>query len=143
VSSSYDFVGNVLRTREFQEYGSVERSVDTYFSYDHRGRLLKVEKQVDNGSGLVEDEPKQTLAEMSYNELGQLIDKNLHGGIDGVRYIYNIRGWLKSMNSNKFLIILERTRLMPLIMMVFLGLSLRIMVVEIVFLLGMLILVIN
>jgi RHS repeat-associated protein len=39
---------------------------------------------------------------MSYNELGQLIDKNLHGGIDGVRYAYNIRGWLKSMNSNKF-----------------------------------------
>jgi RHS repeat-associated protein len=63
---------------------------------------LKVEKQVDNGSGLVEDEPKQTLAEMSYNELGQLIDKNLHGGIDGVKYAYNIRGWLKSMNSNKF-----------------------------------------
>ena len=38
---------------------------------------------------------------MEYNELGQLINKKLNGSID-VKYAYNIRGWLKKINSQKF-----------------------------------------
>jgi hypothetical protein len=43
------------------------------------------------------------LAENKYNELGQLIEKNLHieegAPIQSIDYRYNIRGWLKSING--------------------------------------------
>jgi hypothetical protein len=45
------------------------------------------------------------LAEYNYNELGQLVKKNLHGNsssrLQGIDYRYNIRGWLTSINNAK------------------------------------------
>jgi RHS repeat-associated protein len=46
------------------------------------------------------------LADYSYNELGQLVDKKLHdtGGnnfLQSVDYRYNIRGWLRSINNSQ------------------------------------------
>ncbi|MEP1033078.1 DUF6443 domain-containing protein [Ekhidna sp.] len=43
---------------------------------------------------------KISLAENHYNELGELIEKDLHGGEQSLDYSYNIRGWLTSMNSS-------------------------------------------
>ena len=49
--------------------------------------------------------PEVELAEYNYNELGQLVKKNLHKTtttrLQGVDYRYNIRGWLTSINNAK------------------------------------------
>ena len=70
--------------------------IDTYFDYDHRGRLLTVKQGVDNKT-------PHMLAKMEYNEIGQLNKKTLHGNASlYVKYAYNIRGWLKSIDGSKF-----------------------------------------
>lgn len=73
------------------------RSVGRRFEYDHAGRLINTWHSVDDRDSIL-------LVKNEYNELGQLIDKNLHG-VNGVEfeqsidYRYNIRGWLSSMNG--------------------------------------------
>lgn len=67
------------------------------FDYDHAGRLLKTFHKIGTNQEVL-------LSENKYNELGQLIDKNLHV-VDNtpkqsVDYRYNIRGWLTSINNS-------------------------------------------
>jgi len=67
------------------------------YGYDHAGRLMTVDHTVNNGSPV-------RMVSNSYNELGQLVEKNLHdmqeeGCLQSVDYKYNIRGWLKRINS--------------------------------------------
>lgn len=101
LSTKYDFAGKIVRTRQVQVFGTNPAvTVNKTFIYDHAGRLLKTEQQIvgDTPNGNV------TLAENTYNELGQLITKNLHkvsSGVylQGLDYSYNIRGWLKSINN--------------------------------------------
>ena len=96
VSNVYDFVGNVLRTKEYQNVSGHTKVIDTYFDYDHRGRLLTVKQGVDNKT-------PHMLAKMEYNEIGQLNKKTLHGNASlYVKYAYNIRGWLKNIDGSKF-----------------------------------------
>ncbi len=73
---------------------TTERSYD----YDHMGRLLEVRHQT-------EAQTEVLLAENSYNELGELDEKDLHSLDNGsthkqsVDYSYNIRGWLTQINN--------------------------------------------
>lgn len=69
------------------------------FTYDHAERLIKAEHQLRVDS--VNNE-KVTLAEYTYDELGRLITKNLHGRIYPISYSYNVRNWLNGINSEKF-----------------------------------------
>ncbi len=68
------------------------------YSYDHADRVVKITHQL--GSGEV-----VTLAENSYNELGQLLNKKLHQSpshlteLQKLDYSYNIRGWLNGINQ--------------------------------------------
>ncbi len=68
------------------------------YNYDHMGRLLDVRHQINGQSEVM-------LAESSYNELGELKEKDLHSLDNGatrkqsVDYRYNIRGWLTSINN--------------------------------------------
>ncbi|PZR04058.1 MAG: hypothetical protein DI539_25820, partial [Flavobacterium psychrophilum] len=67
--------------------------------YDHRGRVLKVYQTIDAN-------PKVLIASNQYNELGQLVEKNIHSTNDGnsfmqsIDYRYNIRGWLTHINNS-------------------------------------------
>lgn len=54
--------------------------------------------------------PEQLLASNTYDELGQLISKNVGGtdvtgtqGLQKVDYTYNIRGWLKGINDTNYI----------------------------------------
>jgi hypothetical protein len=51
----------------------------------------------------VNTQPEFLMAEMTYNELGQLIEKNLYNPtgviMQSVDYSYNIRGWLNGINT--------------------------------------------
>jgi RHS repeat-associated protein len=86
-------------------FGSVPNTITRTFDYDHAGRLLKTWHQV-GATGT-----KTLLSKNEYNELGQLVTKNLHN-IDPpattdasrvykqtVDYRYNIRGWLTKVND--------------------------------------------
>jgi RHS repeat-associated protein len=88
-----------METKVSQLFNNVTSTVSKYYTYDHMGRLLKMEQQIaGDGNG------KVTLASMDYNELGQLIRKDLHSTstalpLQSVDYQYNIRGWLTQINS--------------------------------------------
>ncbi len=67
------------------------------FTYDHADRVLTVKHQVN-----IQEEV--TIANISYNEMGQLLSKKLHTSasrpteLQKLDYGYNIRGWLSNMN---------------------------------------------
>lgn len=67
------------------------------FTYDHLDRLQKVTHKINS-------QPEVTLTELSYNELSQVIEKDL-GKVgtaplaQSVDYQYNIKGWLTHINN--------------------------------------------
>lgn len=102
VTNAYDFSGNV--TRSFQTHDPLgttstpDIEVTRIMAYDHGNRLLTVDHQVD-------DQSLVRLATYTYNELGELIEKDLHSEDNGsnyrqsIDYQYNIRGWLTAIND--------------------------------------------
>ena len=47
----------------------------------------------------LDDNPEERIAHNEYNELGELITKDLHEGEQFLDYSYNIRGWLTAIND--------------------------------------------
>ena len=97
-SSLYDFVGKVLKTKTTHSDGTNAYETTERFEYDHAGRLLKTYYQLNGGNEVL-------LISNSYNEIGELIEKELHSEDGGssfaqsLDYRYNIRGWLTSIND--------------------------------------------
>lgn len=85
-------------TKSKQEHGSLFTRL-TETDYDHRGRVLKTYSTLDSS-------PRTMLTSNTYNEVGQLIEKNIHstdnGGsfLQSTDYRYNIRGWMTSINKS-------------------------------------------
>jgi RHS repeat-associated protein len=97
VSQKFDFSGKLLESRQVQLFDSQTLVVTEQFTYDHAGRLLQRTHKTGERAAVV-------LAEMEYNELGQLSEKSLHEMTPNVfmqqiDYNYNIRGWMTSMNN--------------------------------------------
>jgi hypothetical protein len=94
-SSQYDFTGSVIREKIVHQ-GRQTVQVGKRYEYDHRGRLLKVYHQINAG-------PEILLTDNHYNEMGELMEKNLHAIDDkflqSLDYRYTINGWLSSMND--------------------------------------------
>ena len=92
VETQLDFTGRVVQSKTTHTKGSNAAivTIDT-FTYDHIGRVTKQTQSI-NGQ-------EETIAENSYDALGQLITKKVGGGLQDVDYKYNIRGWLKSINE--------------------------------------------
>ena len=98
-TNTYDFVGKLLTSTEAYT-GQVAQTITKNFTYDHAGRLEKVEQQIsgDTRNGNV------VLAQNDYNELGQLMLKKLHSAgetsfVQDIDYLYDVRGWLSSIND--------------------------------------------
>lgn len=98
VSNLYDFTGKVLQTRRTYIVSGVTRYVRETFTYDHAGRLLNVKHSTNGATDVM-------TVKNEYNELGQLVDKQLHSTDNGVTFKqsvdhrYNIRGWLTKINE--------------------------------------------
>jgi len=93
----YSFDGRLLtQKRRHNTFGDSRLTYNTY-EYDHAGRLTAVYQQNPGATTY------QLLARYEYNELGELVEKNLHhdgaGYLQSVDYRYNIRGWLTSINN--------------------------------------------
>jgi hypothetical protein len=98
ISNISDFTGRVLISQKAYDVNSVSKTIKETFTYDHGGRLLNVKHSVDGANEII-------LTENEYNELSQLIEKNLHSEDNGatfkqsVDYAYNIRGWMTKINN--------------------------------------------
>jgi RHS repeat-associated protein len=96
-SNVLDFSGKTLYTKRIYVVNSDTKYVIENPDYDHAGRV-KTLKHSMNGAPFV------IIAQNRYNELSQLVDKNLHS-TDGFSYkqsvdfAYNIRGWMKKINE--------------------------------------------
>ena len=94
----YDFAGRTIASLQ-KHTGTGSVSLFNEFSYDHGSRVTQVYQTIDSG-------PRVLLAGNKYNELGQLIEKNMHSTDNGssflqsVDYRYNIRGWVTSINNS-------------------------------------------
>jgi RHS repeat-associated protein len=100
ISSYVDFAGQATKILRTHTSSGGSFSLLEENTFDHAGRLLKTEHTLDG--------QKVILTANVYNELGQLIEKNLHsvnGGasyLQSVDYRYNIRGWLTHINNTSF-----------------------------------------
>lgn len=100
-STLYNFPGWVLATyTHHQKNDTTSYGIKKRYTYDHAGRLMQgFHELIENG----ESQGEVLLAENKYNELGKLIEKNLHvensAPHQSVDFRYNIRGWLKRING--------------------------------------------
>jgi RHS repeat-associated protein len=85
-------------TKLHSRHGNVFTSL-TETQYDHRGRVVNVYNTLDAGAPVL-------MASHQYNELGQLVEKNIHSTNGGSTFLqsndykYNIRGWLTHINNS-------------------------------------------
>ncbi len=86
-----DFVGRTTKTTTTQTKGGKTLTKVDDFVYDHAGRLIDHDLTL-NGQ-------KEDLVHNRYDELGQLAQKTLGGGLQRVDYAYNVRGWLRHINN--------------------------------------------
>ena len=63
----------------------------TRMEYDHANRLIEVHHKIGN--------EETQIANLNYNERGEMIEKNLGDNDQSVDYQYNIRGWLTHIND--------------------------------------------
>ncbi|WP_185291077.1 DUF6443 domain-containing protein [Chryseobacterium lactis] len=93
-----DFAGQPEEsyTYHLRNQGNTEIKIKERFIYDGQNRLLKHYHQVDT-------QPEELLAENSYNDIGQLINKKTGNAtgipLQSIDYTYNIRGWLTKIND--------------------------------------------
>ncbi|MCH7403556.1 DUF6443 domain-containing protein [Belliella kenyensis] len=95
LTTQYDFAGRVRKTYLQHNNPAADiknTAVAQDYSYDHAGRLLSVTHKINNS-------PTITLLSNTYNELGELIKKDLANGYEDIDYAYNMRGWLTRINN--------------------------------------------
>jgi RHS repeat-associated protein len=102
LTNQYSFAGAVLRSHFAHQKSGSNAQVHTLltkYSYDHAGRVLNIEKNIDSTV-------TKRLVEHTYNELGQLQYKKLApalnngSGLEWQQYEYSIRGQLLGVNRD-------------------------------------------
>ncbi|MGZ3890717.1 MAG: RHS repeat domain-containing protein, partial [Mucilaginibacter sp.] len=104
VQNQFSFTDLLIKSvRTHYLASSLQLTISTFYKYDAHGRKILLQQQYNSG-------PLTSLAKYDYNELGQLMTKNLHNvGATGIpassvflqhlNYKYNIRGWLNFINN--------------------------------------------
>ncbi|SDI80573.1 RHS repeat-associated core domain-containing protein, partial [Chryseobacterium jejuense] len=91
--SKLDFAGvpQSVYTYHVRKSGETGVSIKERFVYDYGNRLKEHYHQVDSN-------PEQLLSKNSYNELSQLVNKEVGNNLQSIDYAYNIRGWMTGIN---------------------------------------------
>ncbi|MGZ5254118.1 MAG: RHS repeat-associated core domain-containing protein [Flavitalea sp.] len=107
LTNQYDFSGKLLRNHVAHAKAGTNAQryyVLTKNTYDVGGRMITVSKRTNrNNSSSTTD---KVIAEMSYNEMGQLKEKKLapaynsNAGLESLVFDYNIRGWMLGANRD-------------------------------------------
>ena len=100
VSTSYDFRGNILQMLQLSSWVNSEEETDSIslrqrFEYDALKRPTAVLLSINEGDEV-------TISQTEYDELIRLKNKTLHNGSETISYDYNIRNWLKTIESELF-----------------------------------------
>ncbi|TCK68078.1 YD repeat-containing protein, partial [Winogradskyella wandonensis] len=90
IDYEYDYATGQVTHVIYQQYEPSELFIHRY-TYNEAGQLTKVETS-DNGSNYI------TQADYSYYESGALKRTDLANGLQGIDYVYNLNGQLKSIN---------------------------------------------
>lgn len=101
--TQFNFASEIIETTRYhQKVGHQAIETINSFTYDHAGRLLTQTQTINNST-------PELIVNNHYNELGQLVTKNVGGDVDvlpeqsnglqSIDYSYNIRGWLKQIND--------------------------------------------
>jgi RHS repeat-associated protein len=96
IINQYDFSGKLIRNLVRHQNGKSPiqfHSVLTKRNYDGMGRLMTLYKNIDNAA------VDQLINTNTYNELGQVVNKQLGNNLDNLSYAFNIRGWLTTINK--------------------------------------------
>ncbi|HEY4291341.1 MAG TPA: DUF6443 domain-containing protein [Puia sp.] len=97
ITTQYDFSGKLLRNLlTHNKLGNTPQShtVLTKLDYDAAFRLKNIWKNIDGAA------TDQLVSNMQYNELGQLLTKNLGTELESIENEYNLRGWLTGINKS-------------------------------------------
>ncbi len=98
VSQVYDFAGKLLKS-EHRHLQNITNNTPSLilkrrYNYDHAGRTTQSYLQVDT-------EPEKLIASYTYNEIGELTQKNLGNNLQIIDYSYDINGRLTGINDKK------------------------------------------
>ncbi|WP_237732411.1 DUF6443 domain-containing protein [Flavobacterium sp. UGB4466] len=93
-NSKLDFTGKSLYTvtKHKRTSGDTELTIKEEYTYSPQDRLLTHTHQINGGT-------VEVLANNTYDDLGQLITKNIGNSLQKIDYSYNIRGWLTGINN--------------------------------------------
>jgi len=106
ISNTYNFAGELLNSNREHRNGSTVTTIASTYEYDHMGRKRLVKEKINA-------DPEVILSRLNYNEVGQLLKKELHSADNGATflqnntYAYNERGWLKTGTSTQFSMLLK------------------------------------
>jgi RHS repeat-associated protein len=97
LTTCYEGITETIQENYYTSTLSGSPTIHRVFVYDHEQRLLSIEHSIDG-------EPPVKILENYYNELGELVKKDLHqqDGNDpwqSIDYQYNMRGWLTHIND--------------------------------------------
>lgn len=103
IDTKLDFMGKRQYAKTFHKRNNSATliTITDQYTYTPEDRLLLHTQQINN-------QPIQLIAKNSYNEIGELISKNVGGndatgavGLQKIDYRYNIRGWLTDVNNDQ------------------------------------------
>ena len=99
ITNHFTFSGRMLKSTYRHRTATEDIDLLKEYEYDHVGRVTRSYLTVENN-------PRVLLASLKYNEIGQLMEKNLHSNNNGASFLqsvdlqYNIRGWLTHINNS-------------------------------------------
>jgi RHS repeat-associated protein len=101
IDNTYNFAGELTQSVRYHT-GPQNLTLQYRYEYDHMGRKTKTYFKANT-------DPEVVHSDLKYNEIGQLIEKNIHGVgtapsytyLQSIDYRYNIQGWLSSINNAK------------------------------------------
>jgi RHS repeat-associated protein len=100
---NYSFTGQPTRKQTLHSAQGKSNITEIYsYYYDHADRPVITEYQIDNGETI-------TLSELTYDDLDRVKTKGVHGSKEKITYNYNIRNWVKKIDSGRFKEILYYT----------------------------------
>jgi len=93
--TSLDFSGKVKETYTYHSRNttSAEVIIKDRYIYSPYQFLQKHYQQI-NG------QTEELISDLTYNDLGQITNKKVGGGLQSIDYTYNVRGWLLGINPN-------------------------------------------
>ncbi|MNU18788.1 hypothetical protein D3C71_69950 [compost metagenome] len=93
--SALDFSGKVKESYTYhsRNTASAQVTIKDRYVYSPYQFLQKHYQQI-NG------QPEELISDLTYNDLGQITNKKVGGGLQSIDYTYNVRGWLLGINPN-------------------------------------------